>query len=51
LFPRDVIRYAPRAEVVELQMAQGFDEASMSDTDFLELLQRAHLVVFPGVPR
>jgi len=51
LFPRDVIRYAPRAELVELQMAQGFDEASMSDADFLELLQRAHLVVFPGVPR
>ncbi|UPG94936.1 hypothetical protein [Luteibacter aegosomatissinici] len=47
-FPRAVMRYANHAEVAELLMAQDVDAGAPGDTAYLHLLQRAHLLVYPG---
>lgn len=50
-FPGQVLTHAARAEIAELQIAQDLSPDELSDTTFLQLLQRAHLAVYPGVPR
>jgi hypothetical protein len=49
--PGHVLAHAARAEVAELQIAQDLSPDELGDTTFLQLLQRAHLAVYPGVPR